>query len=166
MSKLNLNIDSLIGDLVSRQLVHPFWPAALRALSAPIKDLNEDLVDFEAEINELLSFNGQVMVLERMLNLRYYGVWSNTLPNPIYIADLPGARTLYLFPEEENNPLFLHPEEEEVLTYLFPEEELATATNGFIVNVPASLVFDLAQMRGLINRYRVAGTTYQINLYP
>lgn len=143
------------------------------------------LLAFREHINLRLSFTGQTLVLERLLNLYYYSLFDPAVgpANPgykIWIDDVVSdLQFIFLFLNYENQPIPLYRCSEYPVPppapangnagtpgpqYLSLLAEYASETD-FIVWVPASLVFDELEMRTLINLYKMAGAKYQFLTY-
>jgi hypothetical protein len=108
-----------------------------------------------------LSFNGQVIYLEKLLNQTF-----NNDGDEIYIEDGPVTET-YIYNENELNEETYLTNEDEAGTevYLYNEDESSGTEIGFIVNVPSSLPINEPQLIALINAYKLAGISYTINYY-
>lgn len=135
--------------------------AFLKFLSKPIRTLITDFTNFYVKKRYDLAFNGQVVYLEHVLNDFF-----DEVDRGIYISDSPeAAESNYLFNEVEGNEetyLFNVSELQSPL-YLYNQQEL-TFWPDFIVNVPAAVSFNNNQMTALINRYKLAGKNYIINI--
>lgn len=119
-------------------------------------------------LNRQVSFTGQVLLLERLLNLHYYNRFepNPTAPyKPIYIVDGPSISppvVLYLQDEAVPVPLYMQYEAQPVTLYTQAEGQIVY---DFIIMVPSSLVFNPDDMRRMVDRYRYAGTRYTIQTY-
>ncbi|CAN5437591.1 hypothetical protein BH09BAC1_BH09BAC1_05080 [soil metagenome] len=131
---------------------------------------------FRAATLYKLSFTGQIIYLEKLLNDQFnngYPAYTNGLPTGIYISD-PSTFIFptYLWHKIEQRPkLYLyHKSEGKPPAYLYHRAEL-NSQYDFIVNVPFQLgnvVTDLvllARIKAWINIYRIAGNRYKIVNY-
>lgn len=142
-----------------RRAQHIEW---LLVLSWPVVELYVAFQAWRTEVLAQLTYSGQTIALERMLNEVYLGTWSAQGPNPIFILEtnetsLSGGSYL---PDLGQGALYLG------TVYLGDQASTGNAAvAGFVVRVPASLVFDPLEMRRRIDRYRLAGVTYRIETY-
>lgn len=164
----NFDLLILITDVL-------FWPIRKArqlgwnvALNQPLYDeygkllTDFDLWRFEAQIT------GQVGSLEYMLNDHYYG---NGLLTDIYITDGTGDNNTYIYNKNEGRPktYIYNKAEGKPKTYIFNRNEFS-GDPDFIVWIPAALPGTIPgdysiEMRALVNKYKVAGTTYTIKTY-
>jgi len=148
-----------------RQALQRAW---LQVLIAPVADLHAAFLAYRTATNTQLSYTGQVILLERLLNLRYYNAFD---PNPItpfkpiYIIDVPTQVQLVpLYLKSEAVPQTVYLQTENIPWVLFTRAE--TLLNyDFKIMVPASLTFDQTELRRLVDRYKYAGTQYIVELY-
>jgi len=132
-----------------------------------------------------VSWNGQTIVLERLLNLWYFGYFnpSEAVGNVgyyIYIQDKTGGVDVKaIYQQSEGITLPLYQKSEYTASpapppnanngnagpqYLYQEEEFYNS-DRFIVNVPSWFSFTQSEMEGLIDKYKVAGVQYEIKYY-
>jgi hypothetical protein len=97
-----------------------------------------------------LGHNSQVVYMQAVLNDAFDPTLRRiTLGDPVYID----AVYLYITPEQRPAPLYLATENNPVP--LHTDAEVAGSANGFIVSVPAAVMFDMPRMRALIDKYRL-----------
>ena len=122
--------------------------------------------NFQDQIDYTLLFNGQVIMLERLLNEQFV-----TSEPPIYIEDALKLPDNVIFNIEENsediwiyNNSEVIDEEEEV--FIYNSDEYNTEFD-FIVYVHASefASYNMVLMKYLIDKYKLAGTRYKIESY-
>lgn len=109
-----------------------------------------------------MTFTGQVIYLEHYLNDLY-----DPINRDIYIEDFDGPETTYLFNKAENNEetYLFNKSENEPPTYLYNKAELQALQIDFVVFVPASVTFTEVVMRKQIDKYKLAGKAYKIEVY-
>ena len=130
----------------------------LIAALKPLVEVQQNFYQFFGDKKYELSFNGQVIYLEHILNDQF----DSTLRR-IYIDDAEQSPTVYLFNESEDNEetyLFNNSESVEDL-YLFNSSVTYTDFD-FIVFVPIGLIYDENLMKYYINKYRCAGKRFKI----
>jgi hypothetical protein len=138
-------------------------------------------------LNLRLSFNGQTIVLERLLNLYYFNNFDSSVPKTnvgyyIYIEDVTNDyEYLFLFLQYEGQPLPTFKKSNYTATpppnvavngsinlagpqYIYQMSDFYTQED-FIVNVPSWLAYNQLEMESLINTYKLAGTRYKIVTY-
>lgn len=151
--------------------------AWLQLMVKGLKDIQTDFAAFRLDANRQATYTGQVMVLERMLNLVYYGLDDTyaTASDPtagghIYIEkvinNLPSNYTFY--ESEGQAPKFIYLDSEaQPPTYGYFSSEYYSLTS-FVVKVPVSLGLTASQlnaMRSRIDKYIIAGFNYTIQTY-
>lgn len=110
----------------------------------------------EAKIYQL-TITPQVCYLERVLNDRF----DFTLRR-IKIDDAEWHLPLFIYQEAELKPLAIFTDTEAKPKYLYSEGEAGLALNDFVVLVPLALSFNEPEMKGIIDTYKLFGTTYSI----
>src|SRR5574343_779038 len=133
----------------------PITKAWLYSLIQPIIELYAIFSSYRIQALYTLSFTGQVIYLEKLLNDTF-----NNGGTEIFIED-GGKIAPFIFNTEENEPdLFIYnTEENEPDLFIYNTEEYPGNVD-FIVKVPTALVFDDNHMKSLINKYKLAGKNY------
>ena len=136
-------------------------PLMLAYLTAAFTSLNTVQTTFYSYFEEVkysLIFNGQVIMLEHLLNDTF-----DPEDRQIYIDDATQNPNVYVFNvSEENEDLFLFNTSEAAdPLYLMNQSEYETDVD-FIVYVPTGLSYDPILMNFLINKYRCAGKRFEI----
>lgn len=164
----NFDLLALITDVLLWMLRKARQLAWIVALNQTIYDEYGKLLNefegwrFEAQIT------GQVGSLEYMLNNHYYG---NGLLTNIYITDGTGDNDTFLFNQSENEAetyIFNASEAEDDL-FIFNADEFSGDAD-FTVFIPDTLPptitgdYSIA-MKALINKFKIAGTSYTIQTY-
>jgi len=146
----------------------------LTVLLKGLQDIHDEFLLWRDDVNRRATFNGQVMVLERMLNLTYFteDIWASpvdvTASGHIYIEQVAGT--------VENTAIWYLSEGQatvQVWGYLsegisgVPSWYLSEQTSSvsFNVMVPVALVFNEPEMRARIDKYVIAGFNYNIVTY-
>jgi hypothetical protein len=107
-----------------------------------------------------LQFTGQVIYLEKLLNVTYNST-------AIYIDDVANIAYLYIANKDEGCPLYISNESENnAPVYIANKSEYLTDYH-FKVKIPLTLynslgVSGLDKMKALINNYRIAGKKFII----
>jgi len=132
--------------------------AWLRCLIAPIKWLHVQFLRQRKSDVYILAHTGQVVFLEAVLNDTF-----DAETRGITIVDGSYEDPAFIYTEPESNPCWLGLSAESGVAAFDTPVTIYTTTetmllgNSFIVRVPASVVFDEAHMRALVNKYRIAG---------
>lgn len=140
----------------------PITKAWLYSLIQPIIELYAIFSSYRIQALYTLSFTGQVIYLEKLLNDTF-----NNGGTEILIADGILKIAPFLFnTAEDADPFYVFntAETNEENLYLYNTAEY-TGNLDFIVKVPTALVFDENQMKSLINKYKLAGKNYTIQTY-
>lgn len=113
----------------------------------------------QAKLYEL-SITPQVCFLEKMLNDRY----DNTLRR-IYIKDGQRFDAVYDYLAAEAHTDYLYLQSEGHADYDFLQGEIGAFSFDFVVFVPSSIIFDINEMNGLVNNYKLASKFFTIQTF-
>lgn len=136
----------------------------VQALLKPLQEFNDDFAIYVNDTFYLVSFTGQVVYMEHILNdlydqplRRIYIQNGSLLGLPTYIYNVPEQRQPYIYNVPETNPNQV---------YLRNVSEYQTS-NDFIVFVPSSILTPALeiQIKGIVNRYKIAGKRYSIQSF-
>lgn len=183
----NLDLKHIIQLLLPpfmRQTKITTW---LNCLIAPLLDIYGWFLDFRTATLQKLSFTGQVIYLEKLLNDTYNGGQPG-----IYISDVEDLDQVYVGNRIENAPIYIGNIEEYVLQsdgsyqdiydysppiYIGNETEF-TSQYDFIIHVPSSAnvlyakvlnttnANALNEARALVDTYKLAGKNYTFITIP
>lgn len=169
MINLVINFRTVFQHLVPQPIRGTKLVNWLGSLLEPIQSLNFGFDAAGTVIRYDLSFNGQVIYLEHVLNDQF-----DPGDRSIYIDD-PGdvqIVTPYVFNQvEQQPPLYLYniadAMDNEDNVVLYNQGELGAITNEFIVHVPEAIFNDATEalMRVLIDKYRIAGKRYSFETF-
>lgn len=101
-----------------------------------------------------LHITPQVCYLEQLLNDRY-----DFTQRRIYITDGLDKPPVYVYQNSELKPVYLG------TVIIYTGGESGDLKDDFIIYVPVDLVFENAEMRSLVNIYKLAGTKFKIQRY-
>ena len=162
----NVDFNNIVELLLPPFLRKTKIIAWLKALVKPLIDLYTTFMAYRQSVIYLLSFTGQVIYLEKLLNDTYNNgtsgiiiVDGNTLDFPYLFNKSEGVVDIYLYNLSENEDPF----------YLYNKSEFGTQID-FIVKVPALLYSQLQlnnnqglnNMTALITKYKLAGKRFII----
>lgn len=154
MSLFNVNKSNLIRLLLPLSLREPKTRGWLGALTEPVWYLYDAFKKNRSDNLYYLTHNSQVVYMQVVLNDRF----DNTLRR-ISIVDGDDTAPIYVHTREELKPIYVHTRVEDDPLYLYTRGE----TNvGFIVLVPAAVIFDMVEIKALVDRYKLPGITYKI----
>lgn len=130
----------------------------VRAALSPLNVKRNEFYSFFDSIKYDLTFNGQVIMLEHLLNDKF-----DNEERRIYIEDAIQIPELLLYNISENNELkyIYNKLESKPATYLYNKLEYDNEFD-FTVFVPSDISDYLIEMNFLLNKYKLAGTRYQI----
>lgn len=158
----NLNIDNLLRDALPSFLRGTKQLEWLQALIRPVKDLRATFLQFIADSNRELTWNGQTVALEDLLTQRFGdGITimnQNLTAKPFFVYGPADARNPVVYqPRNTFNPIA-------GAAGAFDPDQV-----NFIVEVPADLVLvlspeDLEEMSALINKYKIYSKRFKIQL--
>lgn len=108
-----------------------------------------------------MQHDSRVIYLEKLLNeylqVSTYNPNSHIATRQVYIVDAPQATKNYIYQTEENSPAYLG------TVYL--DREVAQDQYQFIIKIPASISFNEARLRALVDFYKLSGKRYLIETY-
>lgn len=136
--------------------------AYLMVLAGPFISIYNSLLSFRDQIIYKLTITPQVVYLEKMLNDRY-----DTVQRRIYIMDGQEYAQLFIYMAAELKPLFIYTKAEvaKPKNYLYVKGEVGQGTFDFVVFVPNDVAFDPNEIASLINTYKLASKTYNIQTF-
>lgn len=104
-----------------------------------------------------LKITPQVCYLERLLNDRY-----DIADRRITIVDSVTFDPVYIYLQQENKPQYIYTKAEDQPVYIYTYAETSIDPVDFVVQVPNDVSFMEAEMRGVLDAYKLAGKTYSI----
>lgn len=178
MTNYVVNIIQVIHRTLSFELRNQINVAMFYALTRPLNAVSVAFEDFTRQRKRQAKYNGQKMVLERMLNLYYYGQdkWATaadpTASGGFYIEQAAGnVDKMYIFKKTESSTSDWIFKKSESLpggasrSYIFKKSELSNFVYDFKVRIPSSFTYNENEVRALVDRYKLAGKNYAIETY-
>lgn len=148
------------------------------AFLQPLNIVSTQFDDFTRQRKRQAKYNGQKMVMERMLNLYYFGQekWATaadpTASGGFYIEQTSGnVDKMFVFKKTEGSTSDWVFKKSETLpggasrSFIFKKSELTNLVYDFIVKIPSTFTYNESEVRGLIDRYKPAGKNYAIETY-
>lgn len=156
------DLSKLVRRLTPPRWRNPFNLHWYETLLSPINYSQDRFVAFKDQALIELSYNGQTMYLEKMLNDRF-----DPTHRRIIIQHEEDNSVFWYLEAEGQAPNYLYTEIETgaTLTHLYNEGENSTGLPGgidFRVKAPAELFSKEPQMKAEINKYKLAGKIYDI----
>lgn len=145
----NIDYDVLVQLLVRAKLRGANVLLVLKSLAAPVKRLYDQFSAFRTVNLYYLEHNSQVCKMEAVLNDRF-----DQALRRITILDGEDLEPLYVFQEPELHPLYAFQESENQALYLYQQSQTDIGVD-FIVKVPATVSFDVIELKALVNYYRL-----------
>lgn len=147
--------------------IPPFWRksrliAWIKALISPVQTLTDDFVQFKADKKYDVSFNGQVIYLEHLLNDRF-----DDTQRRIYITDSTTQIIApFVYNKVEQKEIYIYNKSESTPFFLFGKNEYLTGTD-FIVHVPTALLTPSVEiiLVALVKRYKIAGKRFEVKTF-
>ena len=129
----------------------------LFAILKPLRDVHVLFLSYVAGVKEEMKWNGQLILLQRYLNLKYgSGIIienQDFQQKGILGYPCPDERNVTGYDAENfNNPL------------CFGADEGFLSSVGFIVKVPSAIIFDHNEMRATIDFYQIGSSDYEIEI--
>lgn len=150
----------LVLWLLPQQLRQTKMIAWLNIAVSPVVLLYQQFVMFRKNKLYEISITPQTCRMEALLNDRY----DFTLRR-IYIDDAKEFPPVYLYRDAESKPVFLYRDSEDLPVYLFTDSEGVIIGDDFIVFVPVSIAFDMAEMRSLVKKFKLPGMRFKIQTF-
>lgn len=150
----------LVNSLVPQVLRKPKMIALLYALVNPVVYVyNLFLINRRSNLYRLM-ITPQVCYVEMALNDKYDGV-----ARRIKIVRPKSYNPLFLYKKIENKPVYLYKKNEGApKTWLIQKGEAGAFQFDFIVQVPATVVFDINEMMAVIDTYILPEKVYKISI--
>lgn len=133
--------------------------ALAKALTSPINDIHTRFGFYRVNVLYRLGITPQVCHLERALNDRY-----DVMDRRIYISDGVEMDALPLFLKAESKPVKLYKKSEAIHQVLYTKSETSIFSADFIVNIPITVPFDIAELIAFVNSYKLASKTFKVKL--
>jgi hypothetical protein len=162
MKIYQINWAKLVESLLPSFMRNTIIKAWLTVLVSPVATLHSEFLDWTAERRREARYSSQTIKLQSMLNTKYdvslkrIQVINNSIQykaNYIYPYAL-NSNTITVYPYTSGNNE----------TALYPYQDLGAASYNFTIKVPSVVAFPEAEMRAIIDRYKLYGTTYNIQI--
>lgn len=123
-----------------------------------LRDIHDQFIAFGNLKKDEIKYNGQTIKLERLLISKYGG--------GIFITNNQNTNIEPLIAYEANDPQNEHAYEanEPENVYAYEADAANLGDTNFTINVPAAISFDEDEMRATVNRYKLYGKTYDIQI--
>lgn len=152
----------IIRMLLKARLKKPKRLAGLYALVSPLIWLYNGFLTFLTDRLYELARTSQVVHITAVLNDRYdaglrriYLVDANGIDPVIIYRVVEGKAPVYIYTDAEGEPA----------PYLYTNDELNGITVDFIIKIPYFIVFDEAELRAIVDKYRLPGKVYIIETF-
>ncbi len=157
----NWDINNSAQQDMPPQLQKPKHFSWLKALLFPILSLKETFIQYRLDTLKKMHYNGQVIVLENLLN----DLYDATLRRIRIVTTYDLLAPPYLLQQNENQPLYVFTQAEYTANPLMPKvylhnESELNSLYDFIVEAAAGSLtaIQIVRLKGTVNYYRLAGT--------
>ena len=123
----------------------------IELLMEGINDIHYQWLQFRKSNIYILAHNSQVCYLRGALNDRF-----DNEQRRIQIIDGNKYTRKYIYTDEKQKPRFLG------IIYIHGDEDYSDTGVDFIVQVPNDIIFNINEMKGLIDFYKLASKRYKI----
>lgn len=152
----NWNIVEWIGQMIP--VIYRKNPTTqyVIMLMKPLSHLHSVFFQLRLVLMKKMKFNGQVIILENMLNDDF----DNALRRIRIITISDALRKTYIYQRVENKPLWIHTRNENLPVYIHLMDEYRNMSGfDFIVEVPNGVysAIELERIKIATNYYRLAG---------
>lgn len=132
----------------------------IRSSFKPLINLQNDFYSFRDDIKYQLTFNGQVIYMEHVLNDQF-----DPVNRGIYITDSTLIQNTYIFTNAEDNETTYIVTNAETAppVYLYTNQEYIDDVD-FIVNIPSTVTYNEDEVKFWVNKYRIAPMRWKIEI--
>lgn len=150
-----LNIGRLIEMLLPELLRKSRHLAWLNSLLKPLKETHEAFVLYRHEFNKSLRYNGQVIILENLLN----NIFDSQDRGIVVKTNPSGVAQVYLFNKNDNQPVYVAKKSEDQPVYIYQKNENILQVWDFEVIVPDGILTSEqeSQLKSIVNKYKLDG---------
>ena len=155
----NINISTMCEMLIPRVLRKPRIKAFIKSIIAPIQTLNDQFNTWSLSVRRKLSYNSQVIYLEKLLN----DIFDNT-SRRIYVQTTNQSIDLELYNTEEGivKQYISNASESSESIYIFNNDEVISY--DFIVYIPLDIITQSTRVSGFVNSLKLAGIRFEIQI--
>lgn len=133
--------------------------SSIKANFKPLEQLKDTYEQFYSDIEYELTWNGQVCMLEHLLNEKF-----DSINSGIFITDAVNIDKLHIFNLAENNEITIVSNESEPTAPTYIHNKSEVSEYHFIVNIPSSVTFNEEQLKYYVNKYKLAGKRWKIEI--
>lgn len=157
----SLKFDNLVRDNLPVRMRLPVFMQLAQVLISPVASLYDEFIRFKASRDLRLNYNSRVCLFEEVLNLlfdkQYQRIYitGTELVEELRIGNRHNLKQVYVAAGGTTGPAGVQG------TSIGNRTEYAAEVD-FIVHLPGTLVVKEAEIRNVINDYRLAGKTYKI----
>lgn len=165
-----MDFDVLVKQLLPVRLRQTKTIAWVKCIVAPVKWLFGLFKIFRSGNLYTLAHDGQICYLEAALNDMF-----DPILRRVFISDGIYVDPVSVYLVTELKPVFIDlasevgsgaiPNPDPVRLYLDAEVDAGVGAYTFVVNVPISVMFDMARLRALVDQYRLPGRRYNVVTY-
>ncbi|MCG8310740.1 MAG: hypothetical protein MI975_25345 [Cytophagales bacterium] len=155
-----VDVEKLIRRLMPPILRRPKQTSWLKALLAPLKSLNDQLLSFVTNSRYLANVSGQTLSLESYLNDQF----DNELRRIKIIHEAEDSEFDYFASEGQAFDYDYYASEGASDRYMkYAGESITAIASDFQVLAPLAVNGQDAQIKANIEKYKIAAVTYSIN---
>jgi hypothetical protein len=153
LNNYDFNFENWINDNLHPERRRPKRIAFLKALQSWLRKLHTEFIEYTQTKFDEIKWNGQTIKLEALLIERFgTGIYIET-----NLGDFDGA----IVGAGADIESFIGTGSD---VNTFVGVSYVNADYDFTVHVPSAITFSLSEMQALINRYKLMGTTYNIEI--
>lgn len=151
----SIDFNRLVSLLLPMPLNRPAHKAWLEMLVSPLKHVHDQFIAYRIEVNRRLRFNGQIIILENILNDNF----DNTNRGIRIDTNNDTLRRLFIYQYQEQDKEFVHQYIESRPLYIFQAQEEFEHTFDFLVIVPDGILTleEESRIKALTNRWKIDG---------
>lgn len=151
----SIDFDRLIKILLPPVLNSTIQNKWIQSLLNPLKETHTYFGLFRLDINKRARFNGQVIILENILNDEF----DPDERGIIIQSNVNVISQVYIYQPAESGSEYIYQPSENIDTFIFQPDEDMTSSYDFIVIVPDGIlsIEDELRIKALTNRWKIDG---------
>jgi len=155
MAWFDIDFPRLIRQTMPPVLYNAQHQSWIEVLLSPLVTLYAEFLTYRTRIIKQLQYNGQVIILENLLNDLF-----DSTARGIYIDNITFFQdNVFIYQQHEHEPDYIGHQHEEHLLYIYQPDENHSTGYNFIVIVPDGILNpeQKSRLKITVERYKLAG---------
>lgn len=158
----NIDLNSIRINFIPRHWRRVNYLDFILALYKPLFTFQTTFNQYFNDLEYSMLWNGQVIMLEHYLNDLY-----DPIDRSIFITDIQQLEQVFVSTVEENETSYVSTIVENSTEFIVSPIESFNSDPDFVINIPSTVivgVFNEELLRSQVNKYKLAGKQYLINI--